>query len=77
MRDLSLAARYATNLAIVNQGTVVNPGRQWDIFREAVLERVFELRCTVMANSDSMRDALRRQQCLRMPVGTSYLIRAI
>lgn len=59
MRDLSLAARYATNLAIVNQEAVVNPGRQWDIFTEAVLERVLGLRCTVMADSDSMRDALR------------------
>ncbi|MFD9898958.1 ABC transporter ATP-binding protein [Mesorhizobium sp. NPDC059025] len=52
MHDLTLAARYATNLAVVNQGTVVDQGRPSDILTETAIERFFGLRCSVIPDPE-------------------------
>lgn len=52
MHDLSLAARYASKIAIVNQGTIVAQGSPWEILTETILERVFRLKCNIMPDPE-------------------------
>ncbi|MFB8342890.1 ABC transporter ATP-binding protein [Brucella cytisi] len=52
MHDLSLAARYATNLVIVHQGTVVDQGSPWTILKEPTFNRYFGLNCAVIPDPE-------------------------
>ncbi len=52
MHDLTLAARYASNLVIVSQGTVVDQGSPWDLLTETAIERFFGLRCSVIPDPE-------------------------
>ena len=52
MHDLTLAARYASNLVIVNQGTVVDQGSPWDLLTETAIERFFGLRCSIIPDPE-------------------------
>ena len=52
MHDLTLAARYASNLVIVNRGTVVDQGSPWDLLTETAIERFFGLRCSIIPDPE-------------------------
>lgn len=67
MHDLSLAARYASNLVIVNEGTVFDQGSPWEILTETILERVFRLRCSIMPDPEYKTPVILPRAILSVP----------
>ena len=59
IHDLTLAARYATRLVVIDRGRIVNDGRPGDILTPSLLREVFEVEaCVAGTNGGAYVDYL-------------------
>jgi iron complex transport system ATP-binding protein len=53
LHEINLAARYATHLIAMRDGSIVAEGTPADVITEDLVERVFDLRCRVIPDPDT------------------------
>ena len=55
LHELTLAFRYATNLVVMKQGTIVAEGQVTEVVTESLLKKVYELDCRLVDDPETGR----------------------